>query len=440
MRRLDVFAGDVLVGHLDETEGGMSFEYDSVWLAKLDATPLSPDLPLLQQRFQGGTVLAYFENLLPEGDVRDFIAKAAHISPDNVFGLLERFGGDTAGAFSLLPEGRRPSDEPHYLPVTPDVVRHWFEQSRGIPLDIAGEQARMSLSGAQDKMTVFIDAAGAMSIPLGAAPSSHILKPSVSHRPDVPNTAVNEALIMMMAHAAKLDVAKVRFVPELGAVVVARYDREIGADGRLRRLHQNDLCQVMGIPSGKKYESEGGPSLKDCFEAVIKHSAQPAVDKKRLIEWVVFNVLAGNMDGHAKNLSLINVGSKTKLAPFYDLVCTLVYPNLSQKFAFKIGGENRPEWLMRRHWDRFAIEIGAKQDYVSRIMADMIKRIESAMPAVAADLRAAVTSEGDRTMIEKVENRVTQSIATMKGRLAPTDSEGDMAEADGNADRRPRPR
>ena len=131
----------------------------------------------------------------------------------------------------------------------------------------------MSLSGAQDKMTVLIDAKGALLIPLGASPSSHIIKPSISHRGDLPNTAINEAMIMMLAREVKLDVAEVRYAPELGAVIVTRYDREIGRNGLLRRLHQNDLCQVLGIPSSKKYESEGGPSLQACFKAVIERSA-----------------------------------------------------------------------------------------------------------------------------------------------------------------------
>ncbi len=341
MKHLTVFFDDTLVGQLAEGEGGgLFFTYTHDWLVFEFATPLSPDIPLSDQTFHGEAVMSFFENLLPEGDVLEFISKAAQISSTNVFGLLERFGGDTAGAFSLLPEGMLPSDKPHYLLVTAQDIKQWFDKSRGIPLDIIGEQARMSLSGAQDKMTVFIDSKGAMSLPLGAAPSSHIIKPSINHRHDLAHTAINEAMIMMLAKQVGLDVAEVRYAPELSAVVVTRYDRITDGNNQLRRLHQNDICQLLSIPSGKKYESEGGPSLQLCFKAVLERSARPAVDKKRLIEWLVFNVLVGNMDGHAKNLSLITHGGRTKLTPFYDMLCTAVYPSLSQKFAFKIGGEN----------------------------------------------------------------------------------------------------
>lgn len=424
MKRLNVYADDILVGHLSEGDAsGMFFVYAHNWLTNGAATPLSPDIPLSDQKFHGEQVTSFFENLLPEGDVLNFISKAVHISPNNIFGLLERFGGDTAGAFSLLPEGMCPSDEPHYLPVTPHAILQWFDRSRGIPLDITGEQARMSLSGAQDKMTVFIDSNGAISIPLGAAPSSHIIKPSISHRLDVPNTAINEAMIMMLAREAKLDAAEVRYAPELGAVIVTRYDREIGQNGLLRRLHQNDLCQVLGILSSKKYESEGGPSLKACFKAVLERSAQPAIDKKRLIEWVVFNVLTGNMDGHAKNLSLMAIGEITRLAPFYDMVCTAVYPNLSQKFAFKIGGENRPRWVMSRHWDRFAVETGTKPQYVSKVMVNMIKRIESALPVVVKMLQQLTAKPDELLMIEAIDKLIYQSLLQMKSRLKDTISE-----------------
>lgn len=417
MKRLAVFAGEQLVGHLQENESyEWVFSYTPDWLVKPDAIPLSSNLPLTDQALAGDAVTAFFENLLPEGDVLSFISKAAHISQTNVFGLLERFGGDTAGAFSILPEGMVPTSEPHYLPVTPESIRAWFKQYRGIPLDISGEQARMSLSGAQDKMTIFIDDQGNLSIPLGAAPSSHIIKPSIQHRQDIPHTAINEALVMTLAERIGMKVAQVHYAPELEAVVIARYDRTIGSDGRLKRLHQNDLCQILGIPSGKKYQAEGGPSLKTCFEAVLARSSQPALDKKRLIEWVIFNVLAGNMDGHAKNLSLITQGDCTQLAPFYDLVCTAVYSNLSQKLAFKIGGENRPKWLMTRHWQRFAEDIGVKPNFVDNVIAYMIQRVERALHSVVSELKGTVSKSEELQMIEKVANQIGISVGLMKSR------------------------
>jgi len=246
-----------------------------------------------------------------------------------------------------------------------------------------------------------------MALPLGNAPTSHIIKPTMGYRPDLPQTAVNETLVMSLAQAVRLDVPDVRYDPELDAVVIARYDRTFDAAGQLRRLHQNDLCQIMSVPSGRKYESEGGPSLKACFAAVSQHSNQPALDKKRLIEWVVFNVAVGNMDSHAKNLSmLVGADGRMRLAPFYDMICTTAYPRLSGKFAFKVGGENRPGWIMDRHWDRFAEEIDAKPQFVRKIRLDIGERIERTLPRVAHALREKVRHADGLSMIDRVEAEV----------------------------------
>lgn len=101
----------------------------------------------------------------------------------------------------------------------------------------------------------------------------------------------------------------------------------------------------------------------------------------------MFNVLVGNMDSHAKNLSLITHGNKKTLAPFYDMVCTVVYPSLSQKFAFKVGGENRLAWLMLRHWERFANDIDTKPKLVLQIISEIMLRIEKLLPLVKEKIK-----------------------------------------------------
>ena len=400
-----------LIGHLREDDGGvMAFGYSRLWLARTDAIPLAPNLPLDEQWHAGEFVAAYFDNLLPEGGVRDFAARALHVSPGNVFALLERFGGDTAGALALLPQGQLPSPKPRYLPMTHEAVHKCFASSRGIPLNLAGGEARIALAGAQDKMAVFIAPTGALAIPLGDAPSSHIIKPSMDHRAYLPQTAINEALVMSLAAAIGLDVAPVRYAPDLDAVVIARYDRQwVGS--HLQRLHQNDLCQTLGIEPGRKYESEGGPTLAMCCTAVMQHSSKPALDKKRMLEWAVFNVAVGNMDSHAKNLSLLTMGGHTRLAPFYDLVCTTVYKHLSRRFAFKIGGENRPGWMMGRHWDRLAAELEVKPQLLRTIRLDICLRIERELPKVAGALRAQVAHpEGLAMMVEAEIRRCTGQV------------------------------
>ena len=239
----------------------MTFAYSRSWLVRTDAIPLTPNLPLDERWHTGKAVSAYFDNLLPEVGVRDFVARALHVSPGNVFALLERFGGDTAGALSLLPQGQLPSSKPRYLPMTHEAIRQCFASSRGIPLNLAGGEARIAQPGAQDKMAVLIAPTGAIAIPLEDAPSSHIVKPSIDRRVHLPQTAINEALVMRLAAAIGLDVTPVRYAPDLDAVVIARYDRQ-WVDGDLQRLHQNDLCQTLGIEPGRKYATSRWSTLR----------------------------------------------------------------------------------------------------------------------------------------------------------------------------------
>src|SRR6185369_10589162 len=102
------------------------------------------------------------------------------------------------------------------------------------------------------------------------------------------------------------------------------------------------------------YQREGGPSLKQCFALLRDVSSAPVVDLVRLLEAVIFNYLAGNNDAHGKNFSLLYHGAgddfETRLAPLYDVVCTIYYPELSRDMAMKIGGEYSSEKITARHF------------------------------------------------------------------------------------------
>jgi serine/threonine-protein kinase HipA len=398
-RTLHVYWRGQMVGELLDAGSHVEFTYAPGWLDDEGAEPLAPGIPLDGGGAQrSDAVQAFFENLLPEGSVREFIGRAIQVSPGNVFGMLERLGGDTAGAVSLVPAGETPSEEPRYVPVTAKQVCEWIRLWRGAPLtDMQGESARMSLSGAQDKITLRIDD-GTMMLPLGTAPSTHIVKPSIDHRVDVRNTAVNETLVMTLAAEIGLTVPYVRYDADLDAAVIDRYDRVRIESGRVELMDSLDVCQALGIPSGRKYEAEGGPSLVDVFDLVQRMCARPAAAKKRLIQWVAFNLAVGNMDGHAKNLSLVQGERGWELAPFYDLLCTSAYPALSKKFAFSIGGCNKPKWIVQRHWERFATQLGMKPRYVLGEIEAIFDRVEARLPSVVAFLRLQMPPETHGTV------------------------------------------
>jgi serine/threonine-protein kinase HipA len=121
-------------------------------------------------------------------------------------------------------------------------------------------------------------------------------------------------------------------------------------------LHQEDLCQATGVPSENKYQKDGGPSFNDLFTIIRNYSSQPALDIRSAIRIAIFNYIIGNADAHGKNFSFLFEKSSVRLAPFYDLLSTEIYPNLSTKMAMKIGGKYNPDDVFRRHWHEFAKE------------------------------------------------------------------------------------
>lgn len=425
MKTLNVFRDGQLVGSLSDMDGELGFIYAPTWI-RAGGQPLSPDLPVprteeANDTFGHASVRAFFENLLPEGTIRELIAQALKISPDNVFGLLDRFGGDTAGAYSILPVGEAPSDQPRYVPVGAEQLANWFSESRGVPLMLEEGAARMSLSGAQDKITVYIGDDDAMWLPLADAPSSHIIKPAISYRADLPASAANEVYVMRLAAASGLHVPHVRFDAGLNAAIIERYDRFRKPDGRLGRLHQVDLCQAMSLPSSRKYEAEGGPTFADCLRYVTGHSDTALADGRRLITWLVFNLIVGNMDSHAKNLSMLYVpeaDERPRLAPFYDLLNTRIYPRLSTRFAFKIGGEDRLEWIMARHWERFAQETGLSARYVRDVVSSTTKSVQMALGRVHEQMLREVPGEANARILEMIRGHVETQAAVLLSRIA----------------------
>jgi serine/threonine-protein kinase HipA len=146
--------------------------------------------------------------------------------------------------------------------------------------------------------------------------------------------------------------------------------------------HKN--IDVPSFMAETKYEAEGGPCLADCFTLLAQFSTSPALDKKALLNWVVFNYLIHNADAHAKNLALLLRPAEIRLAPFYDLLSTGVYEGINPRLAMKIGGENRPQWIRTRHWERMAKEVGIGSALVLRTVKAMAKQIVHAAEEVVS--------------------------------------------------------
>lgn len=120
-------------------------------------------------------------------------------------------------------------------------------------------------------------------------------------------------------------------------LLVERYDRVRDNLGVMRRVHQEDFCQALGVPPESKYASEGGATFKDCFELLRRVSARPATDIAKLLDAAIFNLIVGNADAHGKNYAILYDDQGPGMAPLYDLLSTVAYPDLSAKMAMRIG-------------------------------------------------------------------------------------------------------
>jgi serine/threonine-protein kinase HipA len=407
VRKLDVYREGVLVGTLlDETP--IKFVYDAGW--RLHQQPsVSPNINIAQLEHSGEAVESYFENLLPEAGIRDVLKLKFQVT--STFGLLRAIGGDSASDLTILPEGDSPQP-PSYQSITWQDISDLFSQQPGVIASIQEQDGlRISLAGAQRKISICIDDMGNPLLPLGSSPSTYIVKPDIKGIEGVWASAINETMVMKLAAALGLGTAEVNYQPAVKACVVRRYDRLTTSDGQIKRLHQLDLCQLDGKPSTVKYESDGGPTLLRCRE-LLGSNGVGAADIKRFIQWLFFNLYVGNHDSHAKNLSIYYPDNQIKLAPFYDLLSTSFYSGLSHTFAFRLGGENKPSHIQREQIFEMATQLGFKPGYVLNIAENLASLIQEKLAEVATETDAMASIGTEKTLVERLNHHI---LSTTKG-------------------------
>lgn len=334
---LKAFKGGVLVGVLDkgDSEPFYGFTYDESYLKMPSAMPLSLSLPLSARRYTGYEAMPFFEGLLPEGDVREAVARQFHVSAMRPMELIRVLGKDCAGDVVVLEEGDSYDlpEEAAYVPL-PSALEEIARYPYGAISRLRAEY-RLSLAGGQEKIALFHDDRAPLSegwfAPLAGAPSSHIIKPQATDR--FPFLALNEFICMEAARAMGFDVPDTALVPdEHPLFVIRRYDRERseesgdGAPQMLRRVHQEDFCQAIGLTSGEKYETQKTHHTQDMAALLVGYAARPIEALGELFRRIALNYLIGNCDAHLKNYSLfLREGAAVSLAPVYDVVCTTIY-------------------------------------------------------------------------------------------------------------------
>ena len=374
MSAFDVYLFANRAGTLTSDRGRLAFGYDAASWVDASLPAISVRLPKQDEPHPDELTRPFFENLLPEDEYRRLAGAAVRTASDNTAGLLGAIGGECAGAVSVWPPGEAPPLPPTYRRLTPQEFRGAFDAPSDDELLALQREGRLSLAGAQPKLTLRSQD-DAWMVGVDGAPTTHILKRT---RMGFSHLVENEYACMRLARAAGLPVPDVAIVDAgIPVLAVARFDRAVGPD-TVGRLHQEDFCQMTGTLPQQKYEADGGPGLAACAEVIRMHSALPVADLQALLRWIVFNYLIGNEDAHAKNLAILYTDAGRRLAPFYDIVSTTAYKGLSRKAAMAIGGERRYAYVKRRHWERMAIDLGIKMQAVvatGREVADQLERV-----------------------------------------------------------------
>lgn len=343
--KLNVYFGEKKCGELFTTENrGIAFYYIEEYLSSPDSKAISLSLPLKKGEFSQKECLPFFSGLLPEEFTRKRVADYLHISELSDIKLLEAIGQECAGFITIADDDFNPKNiKTEYELNSSNYEKLSAEQLEDFVLNIpqrpflkADDRLRLSLAGAQEKLSLaFFE--NQWYLPLNGAPSTHILKPT--REGNLSTLAQNEYDCMQLAKKCGLNAPESRLEKIAGkdVFIVQRYDRII-KNGKITRLHQEDMCQALGIMPENKYQSDGGPGIKEIYDLLKLHSVMPIIDLRFFITEILFNYLIGNCDAHAKNYSILyDKKRNARLSPIYDVVSTKAFPSLTKKMSMKIG-------------------------------------------------------------------------------------------------------
>ena len=394
---LDVYLNDRFVGQLRrQASGAVDFQYDKSWLDWEHALPVSLSMPLREDRYTGDTVIAVFDNLLPDSDViKQRLAERVQADGADVYSLLAKLGRDCVGALQFLPAGEKPdpAGSVEGRAIGDDEIADKLSQLAIDPLGMEeDDEFRLSLAGAQEK-TAYLRWKDRWWVPHGTTPTTHIMKPQIgvlSNGIDMTQSVENEFFCLKLVEAFGLPVANAE-IADFGderVLVVERFDRHWTKENRLLRLPQEDCCQALSVPSVRKYERDGGPGIKAVLD-LLQGSDQPNEDQRLYMRTQILFWLLGATDGHAKNFSLfLRPAGRFRLTPIYDVLSAQPACDAGQlsqnkmKMAVAIG-EGR-HYVVNRIAPRHFLETAALASLPAKVVVDAFREFsESADAAIA---------------------------------------------------------
>jgi serine/threonine-protein kinase HipA len=382
---LDVHLDGYRIGTLERAVGtDYIFAYAPPVVAEAGegAIVLSNSLPIRTEAYGPIETRTFFDGLLPEESRRNEIARELRIDAGDGYALLAEIGRDCAGAVVIVPEGIDVGPDKGSVAWLDDAELHdLVERLPTRPLGVTrrGRRMRLSLAGVQRKLTLIRTGSGQFGEPQVDAPSTHLIKPQYGE--EYPDLAYNEVFCMRVAGCAGLPVAETQLVTVGGrpCLLSTRFDRS--SDGiATTRLHQEDACQALGVPSNLKYETHGGPGFRQLRELLLEIGR--GADVETVVRAAACNFVLGNSNAHGKNFAILFAELGRRLAPLYDIVCTAVY-DLEEGMAMSIGDAAEPEAVTRMDWVDMSYDCDLPAEPFLAIVREMAVRVRDCAESVA---------------------------------------------------------
>lgn len=367
-----------------------TFEYAPAVVeeAGAGAIVLSHSLPARPEPYGPIETRIFFEGLLPERARREELARELRLDANDGYAVLTAIGRDCAGAIVIAPEeDPAPNGEPVEW-LDDEELSELVEQLPRRPLGISRRELKMrlSLAGVQRKLVLVRDESGRFGVPTAATPSTHLVKPEYEH--EFPSLAHNEMFCMSVARRLGLPTAETELtsIADRTCLVSRRFDR-VDAGGETVRLHQEDLCQALAVPTNLKYQSELGPGFAR-FRALLDEIGR-GVDVRTLVRTAVMNFVLGNNDAHGKNFAILFAETGRRLAPLYDVVSTAVY-DLDDELAMAIGDAFDPDAVRMADW----LDMSADCDLAPSPFLELVRETAAETRACARAAATQARAEG----------------------------------------------
>lgn len=362
----DVYKAGALAGHLWRCGETVTFAYHVAYAGPPVATTLPIGTAVQRDRFQ---IPEFFAGLLPEGETRRrTLTRALRVADDDELGLLARIGADTIGDVQVVPHDERLLED--VVDGGIDLSEVSFAALWAVPVRL---QDRSATPGVQPKIS-----AHSRSL-IGGPTGRLILK--FSPDPGWHGVLENEQLFVQAARTVGLPAAELAIATDrdgVRALAVRRFDRSVGADGRLVRHAQEDASQVLGVRPAQKYDLDA----RTVIQALAAHCTAPPVATRDLIHQMLYSYAVGNNDLHAKNLSIgLNPANGVwAVTPVYDVLHTWPYEG---DHRFHPAVRDRPhDAVPRRHWLALADAVGLQR----RVIETLCDRVAGAVAALSAEL------------------------------------------------------